>query len=204
MVVYLDAIWTLTMLGALWVFTCWLYRDYRNDAFRQELFALRDRLFDMARRGQIDFNSPAYGMLRGGINNLLLSAEHVSFIGTLMLMGVRDVAWRERGKRIGREWSENLSSLDKDVAQELTAIRGRVDARLLEHMALTSPLFQVTVAPLLIVLLAGFLLRRLGGAAKAHARSTAQRVADGLGVDALTLSDEGPCEESPSGAPLHA
>ena len=38
------------------------WRRYRLDLFRQNLFALRDELFDMAATGDLAFNDPAYNV----------------------------------------------------------------------------------------------------------------------------------------------
>ncbi len=42
-------------VGGLWILFFWLYRDYRLDAFRQELFLLRSELFGLAMGGKLFF-----------------------------------------------------------------------------------------------------------------------------------------------------
>src|SRR5437870_1015754 len=49
-------------------------------AFRQQLFALRDRLFIEAAEGSISFDDKAYGMLRTIIQQLLSMAEDVNAV----------------------------------------------------------------------------------------------------------------------------
>ncbi len=59
---------TWVYIGLLWILYFWMYRNYRLDAFRQDLFAIRDELFDMAIAGDVGFDNRAYRMLRSSIN----------------------------------------------------------------------------------------------------------------------------------------
>ena len=54
-----------------------LYRDYSVDRFREEMFALRDEMFDFAASGGIAFGSPAYGRLRLTMNGFVRRAPRM-------------------------------------------------------------------------------------------------------------------------------
>jgi hypothetical protein len=62
-----------------WLFLV-AYPEYRSEQFRQELFILRDRLFDEAARGRIGFDHPAYKYLRTTINGYLRFAHKLGFL----------------------------------------------------------------------------------------------------------------------------
>src|ERR1051326_8611895 len=72
-------------LFLLWVlvFVCW--RAYRADKLRDELFELRNDLFDRATEGRISFQEPAYQILRNTMNGLIRGAEHFSFARFLIV-----------------------------------------------------------------------------------------------------------------------
>src|SRR5262245_46489095 len=75
---------SLGSLLLLWVGVFWLYRDYALDRFRQRVFALRDEMFDDARKGVISFDDHAYGMLRTMMNGAIRFA-HLLTIAQLLV-----------------------------------------------------------------------------------------------------------------------
>ena len=75
----MTAIGGLSLLG-LWVWFFWLYRDYRVDAYRQRVFALRNELWDYAAAGHISFDDPAYLVVRNRMNGLIRFAHLLSLI----------------------------------------------------------------------------------------------------------------------------
>jgi len=72
-------------LMVLWVFYFWFYWQYRVDNTRQELFFLRNELFDYAAEGHISFNHPAYGILRGGMNSIIRFTHRMELVTLLIL-----------------------------------------------------------------------------------------------------------------------
>src|SRR6185437_15030162 len=75
---------TLALL-LVWITIFVFWRNYRIDKFRDDLFALRNELFDYAAKGGISFDEPAYGILRNTMNGLLRYAERISFTHTLLV-----------------------------------------------------------------------------------------------------------------------
>jgi len=57
-----------------------LFNQYRVDALRQELFEIRDRLFDEAAKGNIAFGSHAYRATRTVLNGLLRFGHRISLL----------------------------------------------------------------------------------------------------------------------------
>lgn len=81
-----HVMWSVALLAALWYVVFWLYPDYQVDRYRQEMFALRDRLFDEALEGLVSFDHPAYGLLRGTINGFIRFAHRMSLPDVIILM----------------------------------------------------------------------------------------------------------------------
>src|SRR5580658_4090425 len=82
-------------LAAIWILLFKLVRDYRIDALRNRLFALRDDLFDYASAGNVEFDEPAYFKLRGVINSLIRFAHRLTF--TRFLLGFTFTSWKGCG-----------------------------------------------------------------------------------------------------------
>lgn len=117
----------------------------RTDEFRQRLFALRDELFDLAAAGRIEFDHPAYRLLRATLNG------YIRFAHQLGLPPILVVAWLH-----GRSGARYQESFEKAIATIPEAPR-REMRRIEEAM-------QVVVAEYLLGGLPGLRpsLRRLG------------------------------------------
>lgn len=136
------------LLGLLW----WLYVDvyykYRLDLYRQNLFEVRDTLFDAAAKHGL-FENKAYTMTRITINGMIRFAHEVSFLR--LLLGYFSHRWFVKRDIAGlylRDYATALKELPEE--QQRLVIRARVQS----HMALAShvlhtsivllPLFHVT------------------------------------------------------------
>lgn len=56
-----------------------LWSGARLDSFRQKMFVVRDELFDYAASGKIEFNDPAYRLLRQSMNGHIRYAHQLTF-----------------------------------------------------------------------------------------------------------------------------
>src|ERR1700686_4706562 len=77
----------LESVSALIVFALlyfWLVPSLRLDLFRQQLFEVRDELFDYARSGNISFQHPAYRLLRRSANGFIRYAHRLTFFRVAM------------------------------------------------------------------------------------------------------------------------
>ena len=59
------------LLMGLGVILFWLWPSVRLDCFRQEMFAIRDELFDYASSGRVSFSHPGYRLLRQSMNGFI-------------------------------------------------------------------------------------------------------------------------------------
>ena len=66
-------------VGVAWFVYSYLYKRVRLDAFREELFTIRDELFDyMGQRG-LPYDTRAYGLLRSSLNGMIRAADDGTF-----------------------------------------------------------------------------------------------------------------------------
>jgi hypothetical protein len=140
-----------------WIFVCgvwllffWLYRDYRLDAFRQELFLLRDELFGLAMGGKLSFDSKAYGMLRSSINGNIQFGHRWGFLDLLcFFLFTRGDQFRNReAENYRARWQKAIGELDPDIRQAVEGIRMRMHFRLAEQVIFTSAILMFTLVTL--------------------------------------------------------
>ena len=149
-------------LAGLWFLIFWLYRDYRLDYFRDKLFALRDELFDMALRGEIDFNHPAYGLLRTILNGTIRYGHRLGLIEIIIsIFSFREdkAYYMDIAKKFERHWSESVATLPHATKAALGRIRGRLHYLMAEQMILSQPILLVLIVPVLFL----FLIKSLWG-----------------------------------------
>ncbi len=76
----IAAIGLFICLSALiaWCYFQWMFRPYRLDLFRHRMFMVRDRLFDEAAKGRLDFGSAVYRQTRELLNTYIRFAHRFS------------------------------------------------------------------------------------------------------------------------------
>jgi hypothetical protein len=135
----------------LWVLFFWLYRDYRLDAFRQDLFVLRDELFGLAAKGKVPFDSKAYGMLRSSINGNIQFGHRCGFLDILcfFLFTRRDECRNRAAEAYRAKWSDAVSTLNPEARAAIEDIRTRMHLRIAQQIISTSAVLMVTLVTLL-------------------------------------------------------
>lgn len=98
-----------------------LWAEHRLDAFRQEMFAIRDELFDYAADGNINFNDPAYRLLRRYMNGFIRYAHQLTFFRFCMTM----VEIKLAGKTPESTWTEEWGAALRTVRD--TNVRGALE-----------------------------------------------------------------------------
>lgn len=141
-------------LLAIWYAVFYLYKDYRIDSFRQKVFELRDRMFDDAAGGMIDFNHPAYCMLRRTMNGFARFSHKLSLLDVLALaFSVRVIDEEMKQKySFNVQWENATKNLEGDVHKQLDRYRMEMNSLLLSHVVKSSPLLLVFVLFPMIVL----------------------------------------------------
>ncbi len=133
------ALHLLLALAALWFLVFKLASEYRLDALRDRLFAIRERLFDYAADGHISFDHPAYTKLRMRINSLIRFGYRLTF--TRFAMGIVFVSWSNKpyDREILFEWENAVKELPAEVQIELNSILDETLVLVVRHLVTGSP-----------------------------------------------------------------
>jgi hypothetical protein len=123
-----------------------LWPEQRVDLFRQQVFALRDELFDFAADGKISFSDPAYILLRQLMNGFIRYAHNLTPFRTLMSFLRWKYTSHEMLKAWNEPWNKALSEVkDPAVKKELEQFHARAAMLVMS---------QLVLSPGLIILLA--------------------------------------------------
>jgi hypothetical protein len=95
-------------------------------------------LFDGAADGKIDFNHPAYGLLRSTINGFLRFGPHVGALRLIAMVLVADKREFGRDYDFDRRWSEANKTSDPDQRKWLEGLREEMHKALIKHLVATS------------------------------------------------------------------
>jgi hypothetical protein len=84
--------------------------DFRLDEFRQQMFIVRDELFDYAATGNVSFDEGAYRLLRKSMNGFIRYGHQLTFFRLCVTM----IELKIHGKTSESKWTEDwLQSLQK-------------------------------------------------------------------------------------------
>ncbi len=151
MEVFVPIIIFYIIVMALWVLYAWLYQQYRIDKTRQELFALRDDLFDFAAAGNIPFNHPSYTLLRTTINGMIRFCHRLSLFTVILMI------WAESANpqktNFNKKLESTFSELDESVQQKLRLYYKQMHEIVAKHLILRS-LSIISVVVMLLTILA--------------------------------------------------
>ncbi len=135
-------------LSLLAVLVLFLWREHRLDVFRQRIFEMRDDLFDFAAKGQMSFDDPAYGALRGLLNSYIRFAHRVTLPRAFAMLLLR------------RKYPN--SALDRSLGQLLSSVHQHDDPvvkeKLLQvHAAAGLAIFRYVAWPIMFLAVPSFL-----------------------------------------------
>lgn len=106
-------------LALLVVVLLTFWAEARLDAFRQEMFALRDELFDYAAEGHIKFDDPAYRLLRQVMNGFIRYAHQLTFFRVCMTAAEFNIRTQgEESPRWSEAWGSALERIRDDEARK--------------------------------------------------------------------------------------
>lgn len=149
MFVYLCSL--VSVLGLV-ILVFWLYRQLVLDRFRQNLFSLRDSLFDEARKGNIDFESDAYQALRQTMNGLIRFGHRMNMPNTILLLTLNAGHIGVVNKVFADRLDEAMRALPAQQRKLISGYRTKMNFETMEYLLLSSPLFNLSlVMPLVII-----------------------------------------------------
>ena len=142
-------------LALLFVVLLVFWAEHRLDAFRQELFAIRDELFDYAAAGNIKFDDPAYRLLRKSMNGFIRYAHQLTFFRVCVTMIEIKLARNISESKWTEEWGKSLERLKNGEARRtLEQFHERAMACVAVRLMLGSPVLIALVVcsvPILVV-----------------------------------------------------
>src|SRR5579875_2992912 len=106
---------SISAVGLLILFN--LYRDYKKDQVRDDLFGLRDQLFDYAVDEKI-LDHPGYIKLREIINAMIRYAHRISLL-QLILWTLAPRFVSVEGRKLNEQWMAVLNDLPKEKKDRL-------------------------------------------------------------------------------------
>ena len=131
-------------IAALLFIALVLFNNYRVDLLRQELFELRDRLFDEAMAGRLSFDSRAYRATRIMINGMLRFAHRASLARFLVALGLLQ---RNDLQHAGRSFEQAMAASSEVDRQLCAAYIREVNAAIARHL-IKSPFSFMLLVPI--------------------------------------------------------
>ena len=145
---------SIIIFTTLIVVVAWLWPNVRLDSFRQNMFAIRDELFDYAASSRIGFNDPAYRLLRQSMNGFIRYGHRISFFQITMTKLTRKMVGHNIVYGWTEKWQAALKSVTNDeVRKELERFHERSSLLVFERIVLGSPVLLGLLLVCLIILL---------------------------------------------------
>jgi hypothetical protein len=150
---------TLAGLVALWGLWYFLLKEQRIDKYREELFAIRDELFDMAANGELKFQHRSYTEFRLLLNGMLRFAHRANLVG--LTIAVLRSHLRKGAPEGFTRWENSLQELPTPTRCKLLKLHQRMANVFMLHLVTGSPTLSVLAGPPLLVNFFGAICRRV-------------------------------------------
>ena len=122
-------------MGVLLFAYAYMYRKTHIDRFREDMFTVRDKLFDYIWQHGLSYDLPAYRLTRDTLNGAIRVADRISIPLFVFLCFHRE---RHNGK--GNALADAISDIENDtVRAHFEEVRDQVGARLLKYLFLEGP-----------------------------------------------------------------
>jgi hypothetical protein len=116
------------------------------DSFRQDMFAVRDELFDFAAEGNIAFDHPAYVLLRRQMNGFIRYAHQLTVFRILMTAAIHGVLASPEPKDWRKEWAHAMESTPSEyVKTRLYEFHKRAMILAFKRLIIGSPILWVAI-----------------------------------------------------------
>lgn len=135
-------------LLALWFVVYYLWRDFRNDSFREDIFSIRDQMFLYAAQGNIGFDHPAYMSLRNRMNVLLRHGHELTLTRMALILATHD----DMKSDLNAQWEAALQGLPVATQARLREFNVCVAIYVLQHVVFFSFFRYMTVRPLMFLI----------------------------------------------------
>lgn len=118
----------------------WMYPAVRLDEFRQDLFSVRDELFDYAASGRIAFSDPAYRLLRQSMNGFIRYAHQITVFRLVMAFLIWKVTGTAQADDWTKRWDRAVTAIsDGEVRGKLLEFHKRLNNHIADRVVSGSP-----------------------------------------------------------------
>ena len=123
-----------------------LWPMLKLDSFRQDMFCLRDELFDYAADGNVGFDDPAYVALRTQLNDLIRYGPHFTLYRTIMGAMIFRLTRSQSVAPFSVTWQMQLSRVaNPEVRKRLEQFHSDAQQLVGRRMLQSSPLMIVVL-----------------------------------------------------------
>lgn len=107
----------------------------RLDCFRQNIFSVRDELFDYAAAGNISFDDPAYILLRRQMNGMIRYGHQLTLFRVLVTWVMREISGENQKFVWHDSWEKALENVKSgDVRHQLKCFHNRSATVATKHL----------------------------------------------------------------------
>jgi len=133
----------------------WVWPAQRIDLFRQQMFAIRDELWDFAAEDKISFDDPAYTLLRQLMNGFIRYAHNLTLYRILLSFIQWKYVFGEPEGHWAISWNEAVNQLSSEnTKQTLQKFHSRAMELVLGQIALSPGVltFCMLLAPIFLII----------------------------------------------------
>ncbi len=144
-----------SVVAAFWAIVLFkMIPAMRLDSFRQQMFSIRDDLFDFAADGHIAFNDPAYVLLRKQMNGFIRYAHHLTVFRILMTAAIQKLSGRPAPNEWSPDWERARAAIKSEYVRErLDEIHRRAVNLAVKRLLIGSPVLWSITSIFLVQLL---------------------------------------------------
>lgn len=158
----------------------------RLDGFRQDMFTIRDELFDYAASGNIAFNDPAYKLLRQLMNGYIRYGHQLTFFRVCVTEFQAKVSGNTNELIWTTKWGKALTDIkDENVRASLSSFHDKTASLVARRLVFGSPVLVLLLLIAMITMVVRKGLQSLGQLLSEAASDTISQI-----VDARLLEEE--------------
>lgn len=146
----------------IWLIYRYGWREYRIEKVRQDLFALRQELFDFAAKGNVAFDDPVYTGFRNTLNGLIRFSHRITFLRFVLAVIILEFGSPPKHQNHYLQWKEIAEALPGDKKNAIMNIHERMSQEIVWHMISVSPILPLLILLAILVILVSYFLAVFG------------------------------------------
>lgn len=145
------ALESLLGLFGLWIAVYYLWQDFRNDSYREDIFSVRDEMFLYGADGNISFDHPAYTLLRARMNGLLRHGHELTLTRLLTLVAACKDMQIDPNSPFS-VWERVVDQLPAKTQEQMKEFNKRTNIFVLQHLMFRSFFRYLALRPFMYVI----------------------------------------------------